>query len=409
MATPQLEPITNTKAHLEIHRIPGTRKRVAGGDNAQLWFDTQVLEGVSLEESILTRALHWRYTGVLLYPENIRRIAGAVSNRVLRVLHVEKPEQLDSVLEQSAGLFEAVSSPVMNVLDRARELGYLTCVRARVDDGRSLHDCIQHASGRDFLIVAFKDPTNIPLELIIASLQATNTSLIKEIDGADNIDDAVVSLGVMEVGADGVMFTPRTHSSLSELMARLEASLSSAITLEPASVTKNIPLGMGTRSCIDMTTLFGPAEGVLVGSTSYGGILCCPEVFYLPYMDLRPFRINAGSVHSYVYNCEDRTNYISELKAGASMMIVNQSGATRRTFVGRVKTEVRPLRLIEAEFASGYRANIILQDDWHVRIFSDQAEPLNVTEIRPGQRVLGHCADPGRHVGIRVDEQILEA
>ena len=63
----------------------------------------------------------------------------------------------------------------------------------------------------------------------------------------------------------------------------------------------------------------------------------------------------------------------------------------------------------EVEFAGGSRANIILQDDWHVRIYSDQGLPLNVTEIRPGARVLGHQTEPGRHVGIRVDEHIVEA
>ena len=47
---------------------------------------------------------------------------------------------------------------------------------------------------------------------------------------------------------------------------------------------------------------------MLIGSTSQGGILACPEVFFLPYMELRPFRVNAGGVHSYVYAMNDRTN-----------------------------------------------------------------------------------------------------
>jgi 3-dehydroquinate synthase II/3-amino-4-hydroxybenzoic acid synthase len=49
-----------------------------------------------------------------------------------------------------------------------------------------------------------------------------------------------------------------------------------------------------------------------------------------------------------------------------------------------------------------------MQDDWHVRIFSDDAKPLNITELRPGDKVLGHVAVPGRHVGIKVDEHIIE-
>jgi 3-amino-4-hydroxybenzoic acid synthase len=113
-------------------------------------------------------------------------------------------------------------------------------------------------------------------------------------------------------------------------------------------------------------------------------------------------------VHSYVYNYNNRTDYMSELRAGASIMLVDHTGKTRRSSVGRMKTEVRPLRLIEVEFASGERVNSIMQDDWHVRIFSDEAKPLNITALRPGDKVLGHLAQPGRHVGIKVDEHIIE-
>jgi 3-dehydroquinate synthase II/3-amino-4-hydroxybenzoic acid synthase len=76
--------------------------------------------------------------------------------------------------------------------------------------------------------------------------------------------------------------------------------------------------------------------------------------------------------------------------------------------VGRVKTEVRPLRLIEVEFASSEKVNVLMQDDWHVRVFGEDGKPRNITELKAGDRVLGHRARPGRHVGIRVDEHILE-
>jgi 3-dehydroquinate synthase II/3-amino-4-hydroxybenzoic acid synthase len=125
-------------------------------------------------------------------------------------------------------------------------------------------------------------------------------------------------------------------------------------------------------------------------------------------MELRPFRVNAGAVHSYVYNFADRTDYMSELRAGTAVMIVGTDGQTRRAVVGRIKTEVRPLRLIEAVFAGGETINVLMQDDWHVRIFSSAGEPLNVTELKPGDEVLAHRAAPGRHVGIKVEETIVE-
>jgi 3-amino-4-hydroxybenzoic acid synthase len=234
------------------------------------------------------------------------------------------------------------------------------------------------------------------------------TVLIKETNSPTDVDDAIVTLGVMEVGADGVMFSPQAHEVLDAFTSRLEKLERAKVKLEVGTLVRTAPIGMGYRSCIDTTTLFSPTEGILVGSTSQGGLLCCPEVFYLPYMELRPFRVNAGAVHSYVYNFGDRTDYMSELRAGSPVMIVDRSGVARRASVGRMKTEVRPLRLIEVEFAGGERINTIMQDDWHVRIFSDDARPLNITELRPGDKVLGHLSRPGRHVGIKVDEHIIE-
>ena len=89
-------------------------------------------------------------------------------------------------------------------------------------------------------------------------------------------------------------------------------------------------------------------------------------------------------------------------------MISDLKGKVRRACVGRMKTEVRPLRLIEAEFSEGQRVNVLMQDDWHVRIFSEEGLPLNITELKPGSKILGHLANPGRHVGIKVDEHIVE-
>ena len=50
-----------------------------------------------------------------------------------------------------------------------------------------------------------------------------------------------------------------------------------------------------------------------------------------------------------------------------------------------------------------------MQDDWHVRVFSDDGKPLNITELKQGDKVLGHTTEPGRHVGIRVNEHIIES
>jgi len=258
------------------------------------------------------------------------------------------------------------------------------------------------------LWILFRDPTNIPLELVIASLQSTKTILMKEIKDNKNVDDAIVSYGVMEYGAEGVIFSPTKHDTMSEFLERLSSRSHEPVPLE-VGIVKNVkPAGMGYRACIDTATLFDDDEGMLVGSTSQGGILCCPEVFFLPYMELRPFRINAGAVHSYVFNVNNRTDYMSELKSGSQIMIVNANGRVRVAPVGRMKIEQRPLRLIEVEFSGERLVSVLMQDDWHVRVFSDKAKPLNISELKSGDKVLGYVTEIGRHVGIKIDEAIIE-
>jgi 3-dehydroquinate synthase II/3-amino-4-hydroxybenzoic acid synthase len=404
--------LMNKRERIRLERVEGSRNRVAerGPEALVLWYDSRDL---ATTQQLIERIDHFSYTGIVLYPETLESVLPRISSRLRRVLHVESAAVWHHLihhplLDPKSAEAAVIASPSPEVLSLAAGHGLATCYRAYVDDGDSLHAAIASGGAHAYLMVSFRDPTNIPLELVIATLQGTDTVLIKEIADPENVDDAVVTLGVMEVGADGVAFSPASHATLDRFLAGLEKSQTEALPLEPATVIRSVPVGMGYRSCLDLATLFSADEGMLVGSTSQGGILCCAEVFFLPYMELRPFRVNAGAVHSYVYNRADRTDYMSELRAGSSVMIVDTQGKPRTAAVGRVKTEVRPLRLIEAEFAGGKRINVLMQDDWHVRVFGDDGKPRNITELKPGDKVLGHQARPGRHVGIRVDEHILE-
>ena len=379
------------RERIRLERHEGDRNRMEEQNALVVWFDTSGLASPDDCQGMLERIVNLAYTGVVLYPANVAAMAQAIPSRMLKVFHAERLEDLARLagLPQN-GKDVVIASHDVQLLALASQRGFATCYRAYVDDGNSLHASIAEGCEHAYLMVRFRDPTNIPLELVIATLQATRTVLIKEISTPADVDDAIVTLGVMEVGAEGVMFSPRSHEVLSDFVSRLGRLDKTATKLEVATIVRSVPIGMGYRSCIDTTTLFSPTEGILVGSTSQGGILCCPEVFFLPYMELRPFRVNAGAVHSYVYNFGNRTDYMSELRAGSPLMLVDRSGATRRGSVGRMKTEVRPLRLIESEFKSGERINVIMQDDWHVRIFSDDAKPLNITELKAGHKVLGH-------------------
>lgn len=54
-------------------------------------------------------------------------------------------------------------------------------------------------------------------------------------------------------------------------------------------------------------------------------------------------------MHAYVAVPGGRTCYLSELKSGKEVIIVDHQGRQRIAIVGRVKIESRPLILVEAE------------------------------------------------------------
>ncbi|EIU4789696.1 3-dehydroquinate synthase II [Pseudomonas aeruginosa] len=398
-------------------RKAGESKRTAN-DSQLVWFDSAQLASNRPDDGIFVRVINSLYTGIVLYMDNLAELLPAVPARMHVVLRLRNAAELKAFREGPK--FEAFKkgatarnrSVALNDAEALAELGQdglLTCFTSYVDDRDSLLGAIDQGLRFNYLWILFRDPTNIPLELVIASLQPTSTVLMKEIKASSDVDDAIVSYGVMEYGAEGVIFSPRDHGVMSEFLARMSQAQSYAnLNIQVGTVIDSRPVGMGYRACIDAATLFEPDEGMLVGSTSQGGVLCCPEVYFLPYMELRPFRVNAGAVHSYVFNTDNRTDYMSELKAGSPIMIVNSKGRVRRAAVGRMKIEQRPLRLIEVEFSGKERVNVLMQDDWHVRIFSDAAKPLNISELKPGDKVLGYVTEPGRHVGIKINESIIE-
>jgi 3-amino-4-hydroxybenzoic acid synthase len=165
---------------------------------------------------------------------------------------------------------------------------------------------------------------------------------------------------------------------------------------------------MGERACVDTCSHFRLDEGILIGSHSQGLILGCSETHPLPYMPTRPFRVNAGALHSYTLTAAGRTSYLSELRCGSEVLAVDSAGRTRMVTVGRVKIETRPLLALDARAPSGVPVNLIVQDDWHVRVLGPGGAVLNVTELTAGSRVLGYLPTEQRHVGYPIDEFCIE-
>ena len=284
---------------------------------------------------------------------------------------------------------------------RVRQHGRRAAYRITIRDADSMHAATEALRSVDVLVVRLTEETNIPLELVLAEAQALGVAVVKEVD---RVEDAMISAGVLESGSTGVLFTVHRADEILPLRDRIQAARTAEVELEPLEVLSARHVGMGYRGCVDTVTMFDQDEGMLVGSTSAGGVLVAAEVHHLPYMNLRPFRVNAGGVHSYVWGPGGRTSYITDLGAGEQVWAVNSAGRARPAVVGRIKIEIRPMRLIELDGG----INVFLQDDWHVRVLDGDGAPTNCSSIRPGYRLLGMRDAPGRHVGISVHETIVE-
>lgn len=299
---------------------------------------------------------------------------------------------------------EAVLSEDHKLLQAAAEIGCKTCLFVSIEGREAMEQSWQDALSYDYLLVDFDLPTNIPLELIIARLQDSSTALFKKVT---TFKDMEVVFGVLEKGSDGVLFTSTDFNEIIKVSEYLTRKDSANLELHPLTVTEISNIGMGLRACIDTTGIMTQDEGMLIGSTSQGGIFVCSETHYLPYMNLRPFRVNAGAIHSYVWMPNNTAEYLSDLAAGSKVLCVNTQGQTRTLTVGRIKLEARPLLLIKGT-AADKEINVILQDDWHIRVMDADHKPKNASLIRPGDKLLAYVCEPGRHVGIKVNETIIE-
>jgi len=249
------------------------------------------------------------------------------------------------------------------------------------------------------LLLRMRDWTVIPLE----NLVARRGGLMVEVAGAEQ---ARLVTEVLEKGVDGVVLTTRDPEEVRRTVEQVHG-FSAPLVLLPATVTRVRALGMGDRVCVDTASNMAPGEGMLVGNTSGGFFLVHAESIETPYVEARPFRVNAGAVHAYLLLPGGRTKYLSEVQAGDEVLIVRHDGQTRSAFVGRSKIERRPLLLVEGE-ADGRLVSLVLQNAETIRLTTPEGQPVSVATLKVGERVLAHFEAAGRHFGTAVEETLIE-
>jgi 3-dehydroquinate synthase II len=289
-------------------------------------------------------------------------------------------------------------------ITRLKHQGKTLAVRITIKGKEDENNAVKAAElSVDYIILNCLDWRIIPIENLIAKTRG-KSRLIAEVS---NAADAQLVLEALELGTDGVLLRTSDPDELAKTIALVKKQ-ASKIQLVPAKITAVKQIGTGARVCVDTCDLMVQGEGMLVGCQASGLFLVEAEVTENPYVQSRPFRVNAGSLPLYTLASLQSTRYLSELKAGDEVLIVDREGNARTTNVGRAKIEFRPLILIEAE-AQGKKLKAILQNAETIRLVTKSGS-TPVTELKAGNEVLVHLATAkGRHFGIAVpDETVIE-
>ena len=299
---------------------------------------------------------------------------------------------VDAVITESEHLDAVRTLSKIPVLDAAG-LEFIT-LRDKSDEEEAAR---QLAQGRT--VILREGWEIIPVENILAQ----SGGLAVE---AENLDRARLAAGILERGVDTIVVTPRGAADLKNIVRELRLS-QGVLPLETATITAVTPAGLGHRVCVDTMTLMRPGQGMLVGNSSAFTFLVNAETETNPYVAPRPFRVNAGAVHAYAVMPGDRTAYLEELRAGTEILLTAADGSTTLATIGRCKTEIRPMLLIEARCGDRTGA-IFLQNAETIRLVRDDGSPVSVVHLAEGDTVLVRTDRAGRHFGMRIDEDIRE-
>lgn len=297
-------------------------------------------------------------------------------------------------------------------LAKARELGRVVgaCAEGDLREGRDFR--VTEMRGKDDERAVLSSPPDatwvvlphgrevIPLENLVAFRR-------KILVPARTPEEVALYRGVLESGVFGLVLSAGTPADMRALASAARRG-TEGVVLASARVTRVTMLGIGDRACVDTCSLIEGSRGMLVGNSSAGLFLACAENAPNPYVNPRPFRVNAGAVHSYCRVPGGMTSYLSELSAGSGVLIVDASGEGETVSVGRVKVERRPLVLVSAESPSGAEHSVILQNAETVRLVGPGGGTISVAALAAGDAVLLAEEAAGRHFGTAVRETIRE-
>jgi len=320
-------------------------------------------------------------------------------------------DETDVVKAKNSGINAASTSEEADItvlsafdpekLKMLKAKGRTVAVKIIIEGKKDEETAIEAAGlNSDYVIVGTPDWKIIPLENLIAKTRG-KTKLLAEVSSTK---EAKVALETLELGSDGVVLKTASLEELKQT-AEFAKKAASALELVAVEVVEVKEIGTGARACIDTCDLMKQGEGILLGCQSSGLFLVQAEVHESPYVETRPFRVNAGPLSLYALTSPTRTRYLSELKSGEEVLVVDREGNVRLTNVARAKIEWRPLLLIEANY-SGKTLKLIAQNAETIRVVTPEGSTA-VTDLKKGDKILARVEEGGRHFGTLVKEEAV--
>lgn len=290
------------------------------------------------------------------------------------------------------------------------EIGFLMEITSKTDLDDAIELC--NLNKLDILFITAKDWKVIPFENLIAQTADRDTLLVAYVK---DTDEAALMLKTLELGVDGVLMKPKTNDDIIELKKMIQSSHN--ITLQKAKIIDIQAIPESERVCVDTTSLLNIGEGMLIGSTAMGFVLVHAEVFESQFISSRPFRVNAGDVSAYIVVPSEnskvlyKTRYLSEIKGGDKVFVVDYLGNARIVTVGRVKIETRPmLRFLLEAYKDSEKIQIsyICQNAETINLVDVNGRAKSVVNIKKEEEYLVHIGPGATHFGTAINERIIE-
>lgn len=277
----------------------------------------------------------------------------------------------------------------------------------QIDDPSDQEEALSLIGLVPWLLVRCSDWTMVPLENLVAASRGTSTRIAAAIDEEVELNGAAFALGG---GVDAILVPRHLVSDAVTILGgkwdREETQDDEAI-IEEARILSIEGAGVGERVCVDLTRRISDGQGMAVGSISGNLCLIHGETIQSDYVPTRPFRVNAGAIHSYALMADGKTKYLSELTSGDEVAILSTSGSKEKATVGRLKVETRPLLLIRFE-VPGSEGQIVVQQAETVRLISPSEGAISVTQAKEGDKISILTDNRSRHVGFALPAEVKE-